>query len=161
MDNKKYYYSYVMVKPGFANNRRIIKYVIDNILDLRDYGGLPDLILVDQKYVQYDQNAVNIHYKEHIGKDFFKSLSEYLQSDKAYGMVFMSSNPNMKAIIRNAVKELRQTVPEKFRVHTDKQKNVLHASDEKARSEVSEIHAFQTLPAIIKTGQEKEFNKNF
>lgn len=145
--DKKYYYTYVMVKPGFANNRKIIKFVIDNILDLRD-DVLPDLILVDQKYVQYDQYAVNKHYAEHIGKDFFEGLSEYLQSDKAYGMVFMSSNPNMKAIIRNVVKELRQTVPEKYREHTDKQKNVLHASDEKSKSEVPEIHAFQSLPAL-------------
>ncbi len=143
----KYYYTYVMVKPGFANNRKLIKFVIDEILELKNVE-LPDLFLVDQKYVQYDQIAVNKHYAEHIGKDFFKGLSDYLQSDKAYGMVFMSKNPNMKPIVRKRVKELRQIVPNRFKIYADKQKNVLHASDEKKGSEMPEIHAFMNLPAI-------------
>lgn len=150
MQENKNYYTYVMVKPGFANNPELIRFVLDEILGLRK-DELKDLTLVDQKYVQYDQEAVNQHYAEHIGKEFFKGLSDYLQSDKAYGMVFKSSNPEMKIIVRNIVKELRRIVPAKFGVEADKQKNVLHASDEKANSEVDEINTFKSLPAIVET----------
>ncbi len=79
MKDEKYYHTYVMVKPGFANNRKIIKFVTNEILELKNVE-LPDLFLVDQKYVQYDQFAVNQHYAEHIGKEFSKA---YLTTCKA------------------------------------------------------------------------------
>lgn len=133
-----------MVKPGFADNKNIVKFVRKSILDLRE-DALPDLKVAQEGYINYNQEAVNLHYAEHIGQPYFEGLVDYIMSGKAYGMVFESSNPNMKIAIRTLAKELRNIVPEKFKVEATKQRNVVHASDEKENSEKNEIRAFQSL----------------
>lgn len=138
------YYTYIMVKPGFADNKKIVKFVRNTILDLRE-DALPGLKITEESYINYNQEAVNLHYAEHIGQPYFEGLVDYIMSGKAYGMVFESSNPNMKIVIRALAKELRTIVPEKFGVEATKQRNVVHASDEKPNSEKNEIKAFKTL----------------
>lgn len=143
-----------MVKPGFADNKNIVQFVRNSILDLRKQT-LPDLKIAEEKYVNYSQDAVNLHYAEHIGQPYFEGLVNYIMSGKAYGMVFESSNPDMKIIIRALAKDLRNIVPEKFKVEATKQRNVVHASDEKVDSEKNEIKAFQSMSAVVEKGINK------
>lgn len=129
--------SYVMVKPEFANNEKVIKEVKKRLL-------LDGLNIDREAYVMYDKERAAMHYNEHINKAFYPELEAYITSDKAYGMVVSGE----EAITR--IRELvggtknpeegtiRYDIPKMLGIERRITENVVHASDspESAKKEI-------------------------
>ena len=71
--------SYVMVKPGFANNDKVVAEVKKR---LKENG----ISILEEGFIRYDEAHAKRHYHEHVGKSFYPGLEAYITSDKAYGM---------------------------------------------------------------------------
>lgn len=109
---------YVMVKPGFTDER-IIKRVIEEICS----NGFE---LIDEAYIKYDDECARLHYIEKQAKSYCHELTEYLVSDISYGMIYEGENAVTK--IRDIVENLRSTLKEEFNLQTDVMRNILHCS---------------------------------
>jgi len=140
--------TYIMVKPGFANNPEIIKEVKDRIKGL-------NLEIMDEGYVKYDVAHSRKHYAEHVEKPFYPELEEYITSDKAYGMVVVGKNAIMGfKSIAGGVKDLqpgtiRYDIPHQFGIPCDTTKNVVHSSGKPEEAE-KEIDIFSELKTLYK-----------
>ena len=83
--------SYVMVKPGFANNPKVVEYIKAK---LKECG----LEIVEEAEVRYTRAYAQKHYAEHFrgsyenAKGFYRELEDYIVSDKAYGMKVVGEN---------------------------------------------------------------------
>lgn len=135
--------SYVMVKPGFANDKRVINEIKRRLFS-------KGLQIVEEAYVKYDAKRAQEHYHEHVGKGFYQELENYITSDKVYGM---------KVVGEEAISVIRQLIgstknPEIGTIRYDIPKflgkeiriteNVVHASDcENASKE--ELKIFEEL----------------
>ncbi len=145
--------SYVMVKPGFANDKRVINEIKRRLFS-------KGLQIVEETYVKYDAKRAQKHYHEHVGKGFYQELEDYITSDKVYGM---------KVVGEEAISVIRQLIgstknPEIGTIRYDIPKllgkeiriteNVVHASDcENASKE--ELKIFEELK------KEKSLNDDF
>ena len=151
--------SYVMVKPEFANDQRVINYVKKRI----EQCGLK---IVNEAEIRYDTKSAQKHYAEHfLGsyencKPFYPNLEKYITSDKAYGIVVEGENAisvireilgfGMKIDKQTGAKVLppkgtiRYEVPVMLGIEHDMVKNVVHASD-KEESAKNEIEVFNSL----------------
>lgn len=134
--------SYVMVKPEFANKPEVITIVKKEIAK-RGFK------IVEESFIKYGIEEAQSHYAEHFNgsyenaKPFYKGLEEYITSDIAYGMVV--EGKDVKAKMREMIKELRQAIPAFLGMEPDGRKNVLHGSDLTPNSEVNEIKIFRKL----------------
>ena len=138
-----YQTSYVMVKPGFANNLKVIKEVKKRLLK-------SDLIIEKEGYISYSKDAAKEHYHEHVNKSFYPELEEYITSDKAYGM--QVSGEDAIAVIRalaGATKNpepgtIRYDIPEYLGIERRVTQNVVHSSDSEAAAK-TELEIFKGL----------------
>ena len=136
-----YQTSYVMVKPGFANNIKVIKEVKRRLMD-------SGLVIENEGYINYTKESAKKHYHEHVNKPFYPDLEEYITSDKAYGMKV--SGEDAIAVIRalaGATKNpepgtIRYDIPEYLGIERRVTQNVVHSSDSE--------NAAQTELAIFK-----------
>ncbi|MBO5344281.1 MAG: hypothetical protein IKB06_03970 [Clostridia bacterium] len=145
--------SYVMVKPGFANDQAIIDEVKKRLTSV-------GLEIKEEGFVNYTPEDSKVHYSAHVSKPFYGELEEYLISDKAYGMIVEGED---------AIVEIRKLVGSKnlepgtirfdilnslglIKFNDDGTKsfnitkNVVHATGEKGE-EVAEIALFKKLLA--------------
>ncbi len=151
--------SYVMIKPGFANNPEVIDYVKNRLQEI-------GLTVVSGDFKYYSTEKAQDHYAEHFrgsyenAKPFYKELEEYITSDKIYGMEVVGENAITK--IREAVgstikidKEtgnqilpakgtIRYEVPVMLGETHQMTQNVIHASDSPEAAE-RELAIFKTL----------------
>lgn len=143
--------SYVMVKPEFANNDRIVSLVRKRIADM-------GYKIEEESFVKYNIEDAQSHYAEHFNgsyekaKPFYKALEEYITSDVAYGMVI--SGKNVKEAMREMIKDLRVKIPALLGQEPDGRKNVLHGSDLTPNSEVNEIRIFHKLAKEYENSQD-------
>ncbi len=120
--------SYVMVKPEFANNENVIKEVKSRLLSC-------GLTISLEGYIKYDSESAKKHYHEHVGKDFYPELENYITSDIAYGLEVVGENAI--SVIRQIVGAtknpekgtIRYDVPEMLNIERRVTQNVVHASD--------------------------------
>ena len=135
--------SYVMVKPEFANYPQVIDYVKSQ---LQSVG----MQIVKEGYIKYDALSARKHYTDHVGKEFYQGLEEYITSDKAYGMEVQGEDAIAK--IRKLVGATKNPDPHTIRYEVPKMlnlplritQNVVHASDS-VKSAERELEIFYTL----------------
>lgn len=135
--------SYVMVKPEFANNAKVINEIKTRLAN-------NNLQVVCEGYVNYDADSAKQHYHEHVGKDFYPELEQYITSDKAYGMEVVGEDAI--AVIRKVVGAtknpepgtIRYDIPEILNIERRITQNVVHASDSETSASV-ELEIFKSL----------------
>lgn len=129
--------SYVMVKPGFANLKNVIEEIEKRLIDA-------NLKIIEKGFIYYNKDMAKQHYYEHVGKDFYQNLEEYITSDKAFGMIVEGDNAILK--IRSMVGStsnpqkgtIRYDIPLLLGRKPEITANVIHASDsqEAAKKEI-------------------------
>ncbi len=135
--------SYVMVKPEFANYQA----VIDEVKQRLQEAGL---IVTKESFLNYTSDDAKKHYAEHVGKDFYPSLEEYITSDKAYGMQVEGENAisTIRTIIGStknpAEGTIRYDIPLSLGLELRITQNVVHASDS-ADSAKRELGIFENI----------------
>lgn len=135
--------SYVMVKPEFANYQA----VIDEVKQRLQEAGL---IVTKESFLNYTSDDAKKHYAEHVGKDFYPSLEEYITSDKAYGMQVEGENAisTIRTIIGStknpAEGTIRYDIPLSLGLELRITQNVVHASDS-ADSAKRELEIFENI----------------
>lgn len=135
--------SYVMVKPEFANYQA----VIDEVKQRLQEAGL---IVTKESFLNYTSDDAKKHYAEHVGKDFYPSLEEYITSDKAYGMQVEGENAisTIRTIIGStknpAEGTIRYDIPLSLGLELRITQNVVHASDS-AESAKRELEIFENI----------------
>ena len=120
--------SYVMVKPEFANNKQVIAEVIKRL-------QAKGIVILEESYINYDEQRAKMHYHEHVGKGFYPELEKYITSDKAYGMKVQGENAI--AVIRALAGSTKNPEPGTIRYDIPKAlglerritENVVHSSD--------------------------------
>ena len=139
--------TYIMVKPEFANNWKLIRFIRNKI---KETG----LTIKEASFIKYEVKDAQEHYAEHFrgsyqdAKPFYKGLEEYITSDKAYGMIVVGENA--KAKMRELISVLRVKIPEMLGKEPDSRKNILHGSDLTEKSEENEIRIFKRLARTYK-----------
>lgn len=135
--------SYVMVKPEFANYQA----VIDEVKQRLEEAGL---IVIREGFVKYTREDAKKHYAEHVGKDFYAGLEDYITSDKAYGMQVEGENAiaTIRTIIGStknpAEGTIRYDIPKSLGLELRVTQNVIHASDSQ-ESAKRELAIFEDL----------------
>ncbi len=112
----------VIIKPdGVKRN------LIGKIIDSYESKGIR---VIDIEMLQIDEKTAKTHYAEHIGKDFFDELIEYITSGAS--VIVELAGENAIAAVREVNSELRS----KYRVNTTQ--NTVHGSDspESAQREI-------------------------
>lgn len=135
--------SYVMVKPEFANDKRVINEVKKR---LKNAG----IKILEEGYIKYDEKRAKMHYHQHIHKKFYPELEAYITSDKAYGMKV--EGENAIEIIRKLAGPtnepgpgtIRYDIPKALGLKPRMTENVVHSSDGKEAAEL-ELSIFETL----------------
>ena len=137
--------TYVMVKPEFANDHKVIR-EIQKRLYLGKGAGLS---LVKSSYIQYDVEDAKKHYAEHIGKDFYPALEKYITSDIAFGMILEGEDAiaRIREIVGStknpAEGTIRFDIPKMMGLELRVTQNVVHASDSVEAAE-REIAIFES-----------------
>ena len=151
--------SFVMVKPGFANNQKVINFVKDRLTN----AGLK---IVFEAFKNYTIEKAQEHYAEHFlgsyenAKPFYKKLEDYITSDKVYGMEVHGENAikTIRELVGSTIKinketnekilpakgTIRYDVPVFLNEEHDITKNVIHASDSPEAAE-RELKIFKSL----------------
>lgn len=137
--------SYVMVKPEFANYQA----VIDEVKQRLQEAGL---IVTKESFLNYTAKDAKKHYAEHVGKDFYPALEEYITSDKAYGM--QVEGENAISVIRTIIGStknpaegtIRYDIPALLGLELRVTQNVVHASDS-VESANRELEIFEEIIA--------------
>ena len=147
--------SYVMVKPSFANNQKVVDYVKQRLQEI-------GLEIKAEKQIRYTREAAQKHYAEHFrgsyenAKGFYKELEDYIVSDVAYGMEVIGEDAiaRIREIVGSTMKvkdgevilpakgTIRYEVPVMLEQEHNMTKNVIHASDcEQAAQNELEVFA--------------------
>ncbi len=138
--------TYVMVKPGFANNPK----VIDEIKSRLNKVGLK---VVEEAFVKYDARRAQMHYREHVGKSFYPELEAYITSDKAYGMKVEGENAVAVArvlagtTVHPHLGTIRYDIPVMLGLDIRMTENVVHTSDSEDAAKY-ELSIFEELVRI-------------
>ena len=109
--------SFVMVKPGFANNQKVISYIKERLTN-------EGLTIVSGEFKNYSIEKAQDHYAEHFlgsyenAKPFYKNLEEYITSDKVYGMEVHGDN---------AIKKIREIVGSTIKINKETGEKILPA----------------------------------
>ena len=145
--------SYVMVKPEFANNKQVIAEVIKRL-------QAKGIVILEESYINYDENRAKMHYHEHVGKGFYPELEKYITSDKAYGMKV--EGENAIAVIRALAGSTKNPEPGTIRYDIPKAlglerritENVVHSSDSLESAKL-ELAIFEQLAKEHKNNLER------
>lgn len=135
--------SYVMVKPEFANDQR----VVDEVKARLKANGIE---ILDEGFIRYDKSRAKRHYHEHIHREFYPKLEAYITGDKAYGM--RVEGENAIAVIRELAGptnnpeagSIRYDIPKMLGKEMRMTENVIHSSD-KPESAKLELEIFDEL----------------
>ena len=109
--------SFVMIKPGFANNQKVIDYVKETLTNT-------GLKIISGEFKSYTKEKAQLHYAEHFlgsyenAKPFYKNLEEYITSDKVYGMEVHGIN---------AIKAIRDLVGSTIKINKETGEKILPA----------------------------------
>lgn len=109
--------SFVMIKPRFANNQKVIDFVKESLTN----AGLE---IVSGEFKKYTIEKAQEHYAEHFlgsyenAKPFYKNLEQYITSDKVYGMEIQGDN---------AIKKIRELVGSTIKINKETGEKVLPA----------------------------------
>ncbi len=117
--------SFVMIKPGF------LKYEKEIVARLGKVGKI-----TKRQCMRLNQEILNAHYAEHIGKGFFDELCDYMKSGNVVGFQ-VEGEPGLIGRIRDVVGRnplKKGDIRYDFGIRNedgelDKTKNVIHASD--------------------------------
>ena len=129
--------SYVMVKPEFANKPEVVEEVKNQLLNKAENK----LTILKGEYIHYTSEYAKKHYAEHVGKDFYPELENYITSDVAYGMIVEGENAiaQIRAIVGStknpAEGTIRYEIPKMLGLELRITQNVVHASDSTAAAE--------------------------
>lgn len=135
--------SYVMVKPGFANNDKVIAEVKKR---LKENG----ISILEEGFIRYDEAHAKRHYHEHVGKSFYPELEAYITSDKAYGMKVEGEDAiaRIRALAGSTKNPepgtIRYDIPEMLKVERRITENVVHSSDSEEAAKL-ELAIFKEL----------------
>ena len=138
--------SYVMVKPEFANKPEVVEEVKNQLLSKAEN----QLTILKGEYIHYTSEYAQKHYAEHVGKDFYPELENYITSDVAYGMIVEGENAiaQIRAIVGStknpAEGTIRYEIPKMLGLELRITQNVVHASDSTAAAE-REIAIFEDI----------------
>lgn len=146
--------SYVMVKPGFANNDKVVAEVKKR---LKENG----ISILEEGFIRYDEAHAKRHYHEHVGKSFYPELEAYITSDMAYGMKVEGEDAiaRIRALAGSTKNPepgtIRYDIPEMLGIERRITENVVHSSDseESAKNELAIFNellenSFQKLPQM-------------
>ena len=151
--------SFVMVKPGFANNQKVIEYIKERLINV-------GLKIASGEFKSYSKEKAQEHYAEHFlggyenAKPFYKNLENYITSDKVYGMEVHGENAikKIRELVGSTMKINKETgekiLPPKGTIRHDvpillsqehqMTENVIHASDSPEAAE-RELKIFKSL----------------
>ncbi len=119
----------IILKPD-AVRRGLIGRIISRIEDKK-------LKIIGAKMKQLDEEILKEHYKEHIGKDFFSSLVNFMKQSPVLLMVVEGEQaiPIMRKLIGKTKVEDAEpgTIRGDFAIKTTE--NLVHASDSKESAE--------------------------
>lgn len=132
--------SYVMIKPEFANHPEVIQKIKSQLLKSEF-----NLTILKSEYIRYTSDSAKKHYAEHVGKDFYPNLENYITSDIAYGMIVEGENAiaqirSLVGATKNPAEgTIRYEIPKMLGLELRVTENVVHASDstESAEREIS------------------------
>jgi nucleoside-diphosphate kinase len=125
--------TFLMIKPDGVQ-RGLIGRIVSR---LEDKG----FTLVGCKFVQVTEQQAKFHYEEHLGKDFFPNLLEFITSGPVFAMVWEGDDVIALSRIligKTNVKEAQPgTIRGDFAAHTPN--NLIHGSDssESSKREIS------------------------
>jgi nucleoside-diphosphate kinase len=144
--------TFAMLKPGVLQRR-----IVGEVLSRFERKGLK---IVGLKLMQLDQKLIEVHYREHVGKDFYEKLVAYTLSGPVVAMVLQGDG--VIATVRRLVgptdvnNALPGTIRGDFAYQT--RLNIVHASDSPASAE-REINLFFKEQEIIdwEDGNERWF----
>ena len=114
--------TYVMIKPGFLQHEQAIIARIEGI------GAK----VSHKKIMQLDDEILNRHYAEHIGKGFFAELVNYMKSGEVIAMCVEREGENLVQDIRTIVGSTKDPAPGTIRHDFgigEITRNVIHSSD--------------------------------
>lgn len=114
--------SYVMIKPGF------LKYENQIIKRLNKIGAK----VTHKKIIRLDDEILARHYAEHVGKDFYANLVDYMKSGEVLAMCVEREGDNLVSDIRAIVGSTKDPAPGTIRHDFgigEVTRNVIHASD--------------------------------
>lgn len=114
--------TYVMIKPGFLQHEQAIIARIEGI------GAK----VSHKKVMQLDDEILNRHYAEHIGKGFFAELVNYMKSGEVIAMCVERECENLVQDIRTIVGSTKDPAPGTIRHDFgigEITRNVIHSSD--------------------------------
>lgn len=143
--------SYVMVKPGFANSKKVINEIIKRFT-------INGLEVAQGSYIKYDKIFASKHYHEHIGKNFYPELEQYITSDKAFGMKVVGENAisKIRALVgatKNPEKgTIRYDIPAMLNMERRITENVVHASDSEEAAKY-ELTIFSQLKNLYNSNE--------
>lgn len=126
--------TYVMIKPGFLQHEDAIIARIEGI------GAK----VSHKKVMQLDDEILNRHYAEHIGKGFFAELVNYMKSGEVIAMYVERKGENLVQDIRTIVGSTKDPAPGTIRHDFgigEITRNVIHSSDS-AESAARELGIF-------------------
>ena len=135
--------SYVMVKPGFADNDKVVAEVKKR---LKENG----ISILEEGFIRYDEAHAKRHYHEHVGKSFYPELETYITSDKAYGMKVEGEDAisRIRALAGSTKNPepgtIRYDIPEMLGVERRITENVVHSSDSEEAAKL-ELAIFKEL----------------
>lgn len=115
--------TFAMVKPGAVHRG-----LIGDIIKRFENRGLN---IVGLKLIQVSEEQAKQHYQEHLGKDFYSSLVEYITSSPV--VVLAISGPSAIQLVRNMagltdpIKAQPGTIRGDFSAHISN--NIIHTSD--------------------------------
>ena len=135
--------SYVMVKPGFADDKKVIETIKGRLTGV-------GLKIEKEAYVKYDVEHARAHYAAHVNEEFYPKLEKYITGSKAYGMIVTgeSAISTIRALV-GATKNpdegtIRYDIPKMLGLPLRVTENVVHASDGTEAAE-KEIAIFNEL----------------
>ncbi len=135
--------SYVMVKPEFANDQRVIDEVKRR---LNEVG----VTVVEEGFINYDRDHAKKHYRAHVDKSFYPELENYIVSDKAFGMKVEGEDAIAKIReIAGPPKNpqpgtIRFDIPQMLGIERRMTENVVHSSDNE-QDALFELSIFEDL----------------
>ncbi|MCR8634466.1 MULTISPECIES: nucleoside-diphosphate kinase [Paenibacillus] len=141
--------TFLMVKPDGVQRG-----LIGDIVKRFEQKGFQ---LVGAKLVQISRKQAELHYQEHLGKDFFERLVTFITSGPVFAMVWQGDGviALSRAMIgkTSALEAAPGTIRGDYAVHTNL--NLIHGSDspESAQREIANFFSAQELISYNKAIQ--------
>ena len=131
--------SLLIIKPGFIEHH-------DGIVKMLNEHGVNVLA---EKTMVLNDDLINKHYAEHIGRPYFESLKEYMQRSEVVVIFAQGESDDLVADIRTLLGDKATPAPGTIRYVYgigSTTENVMHASDSDASAE-RELNIF--FPELV------------